>query len=222
MTTGEEHWIFVEFGMVTELDSLELMSYQDFEQLMNGPYADYYSGRWAYYKEVVEIIKNEKVTNSVELGPGYMPIVKNGDLILNPLDDLFGKPDDRHNYVHIFDATIKHWPIADKAYDLFIGLQVWEHLDSKQTRAFREVMRIAGKAVLSFPYTWEGGIVEKPSHRAHRDVDMELIRDWTLGIEPKLSIEIKRTGDEFSKGPRMICFWDFSTSHTENEFNGQV
>lgn len=196
-------------------ETLELITYQDFESLVNGPYAEYYLGRWAYYKEVINIIHNEKIVNSVELGPGYMPIVKNGDIILNPLDDQFGKPNEIQNHMYIFDATIKHWPIANKAYDIFIALQVWEHLDSKQTRAFREVMRIAKKAVLSFPFNWDGGLLEKPSHRAHRDVDMELIHDWTLGIKPKYSIEIERTGVEFSKGPRMICFWDFDENLTK-------
>lgn len=51
--------------------------------------------------------------------------------------------------------------------------------------------------------------IDKPSHRAHRDIDMELTRDWTLGIDPEITIEIGRTGPEFSKGPRMVCFWDF-------------
>ena len=192
------------------MDSLEIMTRQDFERLVAGTYADYYAGRWAYYKEVADIIKNERPDASVELGPGYIPIVKNGDVILNPLDDQFGKPGETPNRVHIFDATTKHWPIADKTYDIFIALQVWEHLDGKQTRAFREVMRIAKKAVLSFPYNWDGGVIDKPSHRAHRDIDMELIRDWTLNIEPKLIINIDRTGAEFSKGPRVICFWDFN------------
>ena len=139
-----------------------------------------------------------------------MPIVKNGDIIINPLDDQFGKPHETQSHTYVFDATIKPWPIKDKLYDMFIALQVWEHLDGKQTRAFREVMRIAKKAVLSFPYHWDGGIVDKPSHRAHRNIDMELITDWTLGVEPKLTIEIGRTGSDFSKGPRMICFWDFN------------
>lgn len=192
------------------MSSLELMTHKDFEDLINGPYAEYYLGRWEYYKEVISIVEKDKPQNTVELGPGYMPIVKNGDIILNPLDDPFGKPKETQSCTHVFDATIKPWPIKDKSYDMFIALQVWEHLDGKQTRAFREVMRIAKKAVLSFPYHWDGGIIDKPSHRAHRDIDMELIRDWTLGIEPKLTIEIRRTGSEFSKGQRIICFWDFT------------
>ena len=193
------------------------MTYQDFEDLINGQHAEYYLGRWAYYKEVIGMLQNENIVNSIELGPGYMPIVKNGDIILNPLGDQYGKPDGTDNHIHIFDATIKHWPIENKAYDMFIALQVWEHLDGKQTRAFREVMRIAKKAVFSFPYNWDGGIIDRPSHRAHRDVDMELICDWTLGVEPKLTIEIERTGVEFSKGPRMICFWDFDNPYSQVE-----
>jgi hypothetical protein len=189
------------------------MSSEDFDALLQGPHAAYYLGRWAYYNEVIGIIKKENVKKTVELGPGYLPIVKNGDLILNPLDDQFGKPDAAVGRIHIFDATVKPWPIADKAYDMLIALQVWEHLDGKQARAFREVMRIANKAVLSFPYHWEGGIPDRPSHRAHRDIDIQLIRDWTLSIEPKQMIEIERTGPDFSKGPRLICFWDFSELH---------
>ena len=185
------------------------MTHEDFEGLINGPHAEYYLGRWEYYKEVISIIEKEKPKNTIELGPGYMPIVKNGDIILNPLDDQFGKPNESQSHIYMFDATIKPWSINDKAYDMFIALQVWEHLDGKQTRTFREVMRIAKKAVLSFPYHWDGGILDRPSHRAHRDVDMELIHDWTLGIKPKFTIEIGRTGSEFSKGPRMICFWEF-------------
>jgi len=195
--------------MISLEQQLDLMTYEDYENLVNGPYSPYYLGRWAYYKEVIEIIKAEKISKSLELGPGYMPIVKNGDIILNPLEDQYGTPAERPSNVRVFDATIKNWPIEDKTYDLFIALQVWEHLDGKQTRAFREVMRIAKKAIFSFPYQWDGGIIDRPSHRAHRDIDMELIRDWTLGIEPKITISIERTGTEFSKGPRMICFWDF-------------
>jgi hypothetical protein len=208
---GVVYFVFVDRGGVSMKKAIELMSYEDYKSLLiEGPQADYYLGRWDYYKEVIEIIKRENVKNTVELGPGYMPIVKNGDVILNPLDDPFGKPNESDSKEYVFDATITPWPIADKTYNMFIALQVWEHLDGKQTRAFREVMRIAKKAILSFPYNWDGGIIDRPSHRAHRDIDMELIRDWTLGIEPKLTIEIGRTGPEFSKGPRMICFWDFS------------
>jgi hypothetical protein len=187
---------------------LDLMTYEDFKELLNGPGGRYYAGRWEYFKEVLGIIRDQKPKSVIELGPGLLPIVKNSDVIMNPEQDSFGKPDKTGGKVFTFDATSKPWPINDKQYDLFIALQVWEHLDNKQSRAFREVMRISKMAVLSFPYDWEGG-EEKPSHRAHRSIDRELIEDWTLHIKPEKIIEIARTGAEFNRGPRIIYFWKF-------------
>ncbi len=189
-------------------DKLTLMTYDDYEKLLEGPRGKYYIGRWEYFKEVIKVIQNENFSSAIELGPALSPIVKNSDVIINPLEDQFGKPDKTRGKVFTFDATTKPWPINEKKYDLLIALQVWEHLDNKQSRAFREVMRISKTAVLSFPYNWEGG-EEKPSHRAHRSIDKELIEDWTLGIKPEKIIEIPRTGPEFDKGPRLIYFWRF-------------
>ncbi len=187
---------------------LELMNHEDFEHLLNGPRGDYYTGRWEYFKEVLKIIQQEEVESVIELGPGLQPICKNSDLILSQEEDSFGRPEGASGKIHIFDATTKPWPLENKQFDLFIALQVWEHLDNKQSRAFREVMRISNMAILSFPYLWEGG-EEKPSHRAHRFIDKDLIEDWTLQIKPVKIIEIPRTGPEFSKGPRLIYFWKF-------------
>lgn len=195
-------------GGIVLHDGLTLMTYKDYEELLNGPRGQYYIGRWEYFKEVLKVIQNEKVKNVIELGPGLLPIVRNSDVIMNPEEDAFGSPNEIRGKVFNFDATTKPWPIDDKQYDLFIALQVWEHLDNKQSRAFREVMRISKMAILSFPYHWEGG-EEKPSHRAHRSIDREIIEDWTLNIKPEKIIEISRTGPEFSKGPRIIYFWKF-------------
>ena len=187
---------------------IDIMTFEDYKELLNGPRGNYYIGRWEYFKEVIKIIQHEKIRTVLELGPGLLPIVKNSDVIMNPEEDSFGRPQEIYGKVLSFDATIKPWPIMDKRYDLFIALQVWEHLDNKQSRAFREVMRISKMAILSFPYHWDGG-EEKPSHRAHRDIDRELIEDWTLNVKPEKIIEISRTGSEFSKGPRIIYFWKF-------------
>jgi hypothetical protein len=189
-------------------EGLSLMTFEDYEELLNGQRGQYYIGRWEYFKEVLKIIHNEKFKSVIELGPGLLPIVKNSDVIMNPQEDSFGKPNEIRGKVYTFDATTKPWPINDKQYDLFIALQVWEHLDNKQSRAFREVMRVSKMAVLSFPYNWDGG-EEKPSHSAHRHIDREIIEDWTLNIKPEKIIEIPRTGLEFDKGPRIIYFWKF-------------
>jgi hypothetical protein len=107
------------------------------------------------------------------------------------------------------NATEKPWPIRDKSYDVFIALQVWEHLDNKQSRAFREVMRIARSAILSFPYNWNCP-EDNANYPEHHLIDQELIGDWTLNIQPKQIIHIERTGTKVSKGPRLIYYWEFS------------
>lgn len=186
---------------------LNLMTHSDFEVLLS-EHNEYYKGRWEYFSKVIEIISTLSISRVLEIGPGYIPIVKNADLVINPIDDQFGKPNKYESMKYSFDATTRPWPINDKKYDLLIALQVWEHLDNKQPRAFREAMRISKRVILSFPFNWDGG-EEKPSHRAHRNIDRELINDWTLGIKPELEIEIPRTGVEFSKGPKLICYWVF-------------
>jgi len=187
---------------------INTISYNDFEKILNSSHREYYLGRWEYFKEVIKIIQHTEIENVLELGPGFLPIVKETDVMLSPEEDQFGRPNLITGEIIVHDATIKPWPIPDKQYDLLIALQVWEHLDNKQTRAFREVQRISQKAILSFPFEWTGG-EEKPSHRAHRDIDKELIEDWTLGTPPREIIEIPRTGPEFSKGKRLIYYWEF-------------
>jgi hypothetical protein len=41
--------------------------------------------------------------------------------------------------------------VADNAYDLFVALQVFEHLGTSQREAFREVRRVARHAIISLP-----------------------------------------------------------------------
>ena len=183
------------------------MTYSDYEELLKGPRGHYYIGRWEYFSKVIDIVKSLYINSVLEIGPGFIPIVKNAKILLNPLEDQFGRPNT--DKLIVYDATRKSWPFKNKEFDLIIALQVWEHLAGKQTRAFKEVMRISKMAIFSFPYLWEGGIEAKPSHQAHRDIDKELINDWTLNVKPKKIIEIDRTGEEFSKGKRLIYFWEF-------------
>ena len=71
-------------------NSLSLMTYEDFERLLEGPRGKYYIGRWEYFKEVINIIEHENVHSVIELGPGLLPIVKDSDLVMNPEEDSFG------------------------------------------------------------------------------------------------------------------------------------
>ncbi len=88
----------------------------------------------------------------LELGPAFQTIVKNCDIMVKPEIDVWGRPEKYINKEFKHDAIVVPWPIDDKAYDLFIALQVWEHLERKQKEAFEEVMRTSKAAILSFPY----------------------------------------------------------------------
>lgn len=188
---------------------LDIMTKKDFDLLMQSQMADYYKDRWAYFKEVIAIIKIIKPENALELGPAKHTIIKNCDIMVHQKDDSWGKPVNKVNKIFYHNATIKPWPVNDKSYDVFIALQVWEHLDNKQARAFREVMRISRSAILSFPFNWNCP-EDNPNYPEHHMIDKELIGDWTLNIEPKKIIQVERTGTKVSKGPRLIYYWEFS------------
>jgi hypothetical protein len=148
----------------------------------------YYVGRWEYFSEVIKLVIKEKPTKVLELGSYLYPIVKNSDTM--------EKNSAVPHITYYHDATNIPYPIKDSAYDLFIALQVWEHLGGKQRDAFREVMRISKMAILSFPYKWNcpGNL--------HHNIDENVIADWTLHIQPEQIIKVKK---------RLIYFFRFES-----------
>jgi len=187
---------------------MKIMTENDFQELLHSDMGEYYIGRWDYYKRVIEIVKRLNPKKVLEIGPGKHCIVKDCDIMVKPEEDAWGRPIHEIGKEILYDATEKSWPINDKEYDLVLGLQVWEHLSNKQSRAFREVIRISHTAILSFPYLWNCPKTSK-NYPEHHDIDEDLIADWTLHKEPKEIIKIERTGEKVSKGPRIIYFWEF-------------
>ena len=188
---------------------LQTMSYSDFEKLLNGPNAKYYAGRWPYYKAAIEFVAGSSAESVLEVGPGLHTIVNGCDVLARPEDDYWGRPDRSSNRVILHDATESPWPFDDKTYDLIVALQVWEHLDNKQSRAFREAMRVSRMAVLSLPYLWDCP-KDNPNYPEHHMIDRELIGDWTLGVEPEAIAEVPRSGERLTQGPKIVYFWRFS------------
>jgi len=186
-----------------------LMSEDDYQKLLGSELGKYYAGRWEYFKEVIDIIKHEEIKSVLEIGPAQHPIVKKCDVMIKPENDMWGRPKKEFSKQYLHDATETPWPIKDKRYDLLIALQVREHLGNKQSRAFREVMRVSKMAILSFPYMWDCP-KDSRNYPAHHMINEELIGDWTLNIKPEKIIKIPRTGPEVSKGPRIIYFWKFN------------
>jgi hypothetical protein len=119
---------------------------------VNSSLGKYYEGRWAYFSEVINIIQE---------------------------NDAWGRPQKYVTKEYEHNATVVPWPIKDKEYDLFIALQVWEHLEGKQKDAFKEVMRTSKMAILSFPYMWDCP-KDNANYPEHHMINEEIISEWTL------------------------------------------
>jgi len=158
------------------------ITYQDFVEVEKRD--PYYKGRWAYFSLVIDLIKRAGPTSVLELGPYRLPLVKGADTM-----DIV-KVLDRLTYFH--DATKTPWPIQDGKYDLFIACEVWEHLGNTQKEAFKEVKRIARRAVFSFPYNWKYPAESKDAEAlSHANIDEARIADWTLQTKPKTVVFTK-------------------------------
>ena len=72
------------------------------------------------------------------------------------------------------------WPVDDKAYDLFMALQVFEHLTDRQREAFLEVRRIARHAIISLPIDW---VMDDPRN-CHHQISNERVLSWFAPIVP--------------------------------------
>lgn len=139
----------------------------------------YYNSRWSYFEKAIEMLSDREYGKVLELGGYKSSIVTDSDTM--DFNSSYRKLTLQH------DARTTPWPIEDKKYDLFIALQVWEHLymdqknilGPKQQEAFAEVMRVSKNALLSFPYKWN-----QPGN-IHHGIDENKINVWTLGIEPK-------------------------------------
>ncbi|MBT3581457.1 hypothetical protein HN511_04095 [bacterium] len=167
-----------------------------------GKVEKYYKNRKNYTEEAISIIRKFiigggcELNNVLELGPYKQPIVENSDVM-----DLR-----RHikGIKYVWDATKTPWPLGDKSYDLFIALQVWEHLGDKQKEAFAEVVRMSKMAILSFPYKWKC-----KKDNCHYGIDDSVISDWTLGFKPAYSKVVREDGDIKERSLRKVCFFIF-------------
>lgn len=137
--------------------------------------------RWSYMSHVIDLLKLVKAERIMEAGANEMPLNSESYLLDYPKYDL--------NIMDTYDFGIK--------FDAFVALQVWEHL-TDQRRAFEGIMKIANIVILSFPYKWKSGT------NIHKNIDDKKIGEWTLGIEPIHTKDIKSNGLT-----RRICLWNF-------------
>ena len=145
----------------------------------------YYRNRWGYTSvalaEAARIIRDRDVRTALELGAPVKPILVGARVMDNKV-----RPElDPYVEITVHNAIRTPWPFDDKQFDLFIALQVFEHLGSFQPAVFREVRRVARHAVLSLPIEWE---MADPSDPHHRISDVT-VRSWFAPIEPTRVVE---------------------------------
>jgi hypothetical protein len=122
----------------------------------------------------------------------------------------YGLPDGEGRNIFIHNATDVPWDfIRDKQYDLFLALQVFEHLKRDKVRGvFAEARRIARNIIISLPYKWNvpSNMLMYPSHHM---IDENTVVEWTDGElpAPDLTMLIPRQGTKISQGEKMIFVW---------------
>jgi hypothetical protein len=140
----------------------------------------YYRSRLGYLGAAAsianELIARRRLSSALELGPYLRPLITGADVMDVRMAPGLDAPGRR--IVH--DARTVPWPVGDKAYDLFVAFQVFEHLGNSQPEAFREVRRTARNAILSLPIDWE---MPDPRNCHHR-LSESKVREWFAPIEP--------------------------------------
>jgi len=140
----------------------------------------YYRGRSRYFGTAAavagDMILRLQLRSALELGPNVRPLIVGADVM-----DRIPRPDVRSagRFV-LHDATVVPWPIVKRRYDLFVALQVFEHLGSSQPAAFAEVRRIARHAIISLPIDWQMDDPRNPHHGISHDV----VLSWFAPIVP--------------------------------------
>lgn len=142
----------------------------------------YYRSRGRYLSVAAgaagDLIADHGLGSALELGPHLRPLIVGADVLdLKSDPDLEIAPNAR---LIVHDARRAPWPIDDGRYDLFVALQVFEHLGDARNAAFGEVRRVARHAIVSVPIDWE---MEDPRNCHHR-ISNEQALSWFLPLRP--------------------------------------
>jgi hypothetical protein len=154
----------------------KFLDYESFKEKVTSLNDDYwnksYNGRWTYIEPVIEELKLISPNTVLELGSYKISLMNFSDNM--GLDIKYFDQDNIKNNNYIFDAKKTPWPIEDKKYDVFVALQVLEHLSPKQPQVFDEIKRISKKCILTVPYLWDS-----PNDFVHHNITDETINFWT-------------------------------------------
>lgn len=110
--------------------------------------------RWQYIAPVINEIKlmnsDAMIRTALEIGTNKISLLSFSDCL--DRSEKYIDPDNTNNRVFIKDARLTPWSmISDKYYDIFVALQVLEHLGPNQLNVFREIKRVSKNAFSRCP-----------------------------------------------------------------------
>ena len=113
------------------------MTRKEFDEL--AARSPYYRGRQGYLGAAAwiasDLIERFGVSTALELGPNVRPLMSGADV----MDRVERSRLEACGQVMLHDATTTPWPIPGERYDMFVALQVFEHLGTSQRAAFAEL-----------------------------------------------------------------------------------
>jgi hypothetical protein len=152
--------------------------------------------RWSYMSFVINEIIKLNPNTSLELGVFGLSLMTFSDTMEMELDNV--DIDNRSNKIYLGDCRCAIKEIPDKKYDVFVGLQVLEHLTPNQNEFFNEIKRISRYAIISLPFRWNC-----PDDKEHNNIDEQVIIKWTDNKVPYKNSVIEN---------RIILCYDFTNS----------
>jgi hypothetical protein len=184
---------------------MNILTYEDYENKINqlGNLYNYWKKekdkRWNYISLVLEEIKIINPKSLLELGTNAISLTSFSDSINLKTINIDSNNINNKNY--LFDAKNFPWPIKDKQYDLFVAMQVLEHLEPNQSEVFSEIQRVSNYCILTLPYLWNA-----PNDKLHHNINDEIIQSWTNNIKPYKTKVVTSDNNSFKR--IMLC-WNF-------------
>jgi hypothetical protein len=155
--------------------------------------------RWSYLSQIIDEIKLINPDTILELGTNCIALSNFSDSINLKPDRA---PINSTGQQYFFNAKKIPWNI-NKKYDLFIALQVFEHLNPKQSVVFDYVKNTCRKCIISLPYNWNFA-----QDALHLNINDQIIAEWTNYKKPYKKTVVS---DPRNKNIVILCF-DFLSS----------
>ena len=148
---------------------MDYLTHEKFKALSTNDYWKNGQYRWDYMSKAIELMQEIDPVRVCEAGTSGIPLCSDSVLLEYPY----------------YDLNFANYPFDSKHFDVFVALQVWEHL-KKPAEAFAEARRISKNVILSIPYQWKQGDAQ------HVGLDDSTVLGWTRGEEPCKTIHICR------------------------------